>query len=237
MKSKALVVARINFRNIRLAYIITGIVFFAVLAQDIVLLILDATGVYLGNADNMTVGIGNYLYLVILLGAIFIPSLNFQKMMNLGGKRDDFFKGCIVAYAIMAAAVSLAGVIIYYTYERLVISLYYVGGNLNVLYWFGWLNNGPVVAFAQQFAFLFLVASVAHTLTALQDKWYGWITDIVIVAIISVFTPIAPLRAALVWFFNLIIFHPVALVQIAACLILAIVIYLINKPVLARKVI
>ena len=72
---------------------------------------------------------------------------------------------------------------------------------------------------------------------AAQDKWYGWVADILIIAIISVFTPIAPLRAALVRFFNLIIFHSNAFIQIAACLILALVVYSLNKLLLARKAI
>jgi len=235
MKDKSFVIAKINFRNSRLAYILTAIVFFAVVLQDIVFLILNATGVYSGNADNTTVGVGNYLLLLVVLCAVFIPSRNFYKMMNLGGKRADFFSGCAVTYVILAAAVSLAVLLMYYTYEPLIIAMYYKGGHLSVLQAFGWLSNGPVVAFFRQFAFLFLAAAVIHTLTAIQDKWYGWITDVVIVAIISVFTPIAPLRAALVWFFNMIIFHPSAWVQIVVCLVLAASIYMINKPVLARK--
>jgi hypothetical protein len=113
----------------------------------------------------------------------------------------------------------------------------YKSGTLDVSYWFGWHNNGVIVAFLRQFAFLFLLATFVHTLTAIQDKLYGWVTDVLIVAIISVFTTIAPLRASLVWFLNLIIFHPNAFLQIAACLILATAIYSLNKLILARKAI
>ena len=100
----------------------------------------------------------------------------------------------------------------------------------------GWMGNGPVVAFIQQFAFLLLLAAVIHTLTAAQDKWYGWAADILIIAVIAVFTPIAPLRASLAWFFNLIIFQS-AYIQIPACLVLAAAVYSLNKPILARKAI
>ena len=236
MKDKSLVVAKINFRNIKLAYIYTAIVFFGVIIQDIVFIFLDLFGVYSGNQDNTTVAIGNYLFLIVIFGAVFIPSLNFRRMMNLGGKRANFFTGCAVTYLIMTAAVSLAGIIIYYTYDRFVTLAYYSGGSLNVLDVFGWMGNGPVVAFFQQFAFLALFASVAHTLTAAQDKWYGWAADVIIVAIISVFTPIAPLRRALVAFFYLIIFSP-ALLQIVSCLVLAAAVYMLNKLILARRVI
>lgn len=235
MKSKSLVVAKMNFRNIKLAYIITAIVMGCILAQDIVYIILSYFDINPG-AESSTIGIGNYLYLIILLGAVFIPSLNFRKMMNLGAKRNDFFKGCIINYVVMTAAISLAGIILYYTYEAFILT-FYAGWTLNPIYWFGWIDNGAVIAFFQQFSFLLLVAVFVHTLTAMQDKWYGWVTDIVIIAIIAVFTPIASLRSALVWFFKLIIFHPNAYVQIAACLILSIMIYSLNKLIFSRKVI
>lgn len=234
MNNKSLVVAKTNFRNLKLAYIITAIVIGCLFIQDIVYIILALFNIYPG-ASSSTVGMGNYLYLLILLSAIFIPSLNFRKVMNLGGKRNDFFAGCLINYVIISAAVSLASIIFYYTYESFIMT-YYDDWTLNVLYWFGWIKNGPVIAFFQQFAFLFLVASVVHTLTAAQDKWYGWVADLLIVAIISVFTPIAALREALIWFFNMIIFTT-APVQIFSCLILAVAIYALNKLILARKVI
>jgi hypothetical protein len=237
MKNKSLAVAKTNFRNIKKAYVITAIVTGCILIQDIVYLILDRAGVYSNSEGNMNVSLGNYLFLLVILGAVFIPAKNFRKMMNLGSKRADFFKGCFVTYLIMTAAVSLICVILYYTYDKLMITLFSRGGTLDVLYWFGWLNNGVVIAFFQQFAFLFLFATFVHTLVAAQDKWYGWVADVLIVAIICVFTPIAPLRASLVWFFNLIIFHSNAFLQIASCLILAIAVYSLNKLILARKTI
>ena len=239
MRNKSLVVAKANFRNIKTAYVIMAIVLGCILVQDVVMLFIGmARGAgYYGIEGNMTVSFGNYLFLLVILSAIFIPSMNFRKIMNLGGKRVDFFQGCAVTYAIMAAAVSLVCVILYYTYDRFVVSLLYNGGTMDVLYWFGWIGNGVVVAFIQQFAFLLLFSVFLHTLVAAQDKWYGWAADVLIVAIISVFTPIAPLRASLVWFFNLIIFNSSAILQIASCLILAIAVYALNRPILARKAI
>ncbi|MDR2547805.1 MAG: hypothetical protein LBC96_09975 [Lachnospiraceae bacterium] len=234
---KSLVVAKINLQNIKLAYIITAITMLVIVIQDIVMIILEKAGVFRNPPGNMTVSFGNYLFLAVILGAIFIPAWNFRRIMNLGGKRRDFFLGCAATYVIMTAAVSLICVILFYTYDRLMVSLLYRGGTLDIMYWFGWINNGVIVAFIQQFAFLLLLAVAIHTLWAVQDKWYGWCADIAIVAIISVFTPIAPLRAALVWFFNLIIFHPNAFVQITACMILAAAIYSLNMAILARKAI
>ena len=237
MRSKTLTVAKTNLRNIKLAYIITAIVIGCILLQDIVMLILDKAGVFSNPEGNMTVSIGNYFFLLIILGAAHIPALNFRKMMNLGAKRADFFNGCFVTHAIMAAVISLLCIVLYYTYDSYMTSVFYRGGTMDVLYWFGWISNGAAIAFFQMLAFLFLFASFVHTLVAAQDKWYGWVADILIIAIISVFTPIAPLRASLVWFFNLIIFNSNAFVQIAACLILAIMIYSLNKLILTRKTI
>jgi len=235
MKNKSLVVAKTNFRNMKLAYIITAIVIGCMLIQDIVYIVLSFFNIYPG-ASSSTIGIGNYLWLLIILSAVFIPAMNFRKMMNLGAKRKDFFTGCFINYLILSAAASLACIILYYSYERFILS-YYAGWTLNPLYWFGWIGNDPVIAFFQQFAFLFLLACVIHTLTAAQDRWYGWVADMVIIAIISVFTPIAPLRAALVWFFNLIIFNSNAFLQIIVCLILAVAVYSLNTLIFARKTI
>ncbi|MDR2572608.1 MAG: hypothetical protein LBD23_20270 [Oscillospiraceae bacterium] len=235
--NKSLVVAKINFRNIKLAYIITAITMGVLLAQDIVFILLDYFDVFRNPEGNMTVSFGNYLFLALILGAILIPARNFRKMMNLGGKRTDFFRGCAVNYVIIAALISFACIIFYYTYDRFVVSVFYRGGTLDVLFWFGWLENGVIIAFFRQFAFLLLLAVFVHTLTAAQDKWYGWLADVVIVAIISTFTSISALRPALIWFFNLIIFHQNTFLQIAACLALSAAVYSLNRFMFARKAI
>jgi len=237
MSSKSLVVAGTNLRTIKLSYIIFAIVIGCILIQDIVMLILEFAGVFRNPEGNMTVSLGNYFFILLILSAVFIPLSHFRKMMNLGAKRTDFFNGCFVTYVVMAAAISLISLVLYYTYDRVMITYMYRGGTLDVVYWFGWINNGVIAAFFQQFAFLLLFACVVHTLSAAQDKWYGWAADILIVAIISVFTPIAPLRAALTWFFYLVIFNPNAFLQVAACLVLAIAVYSLNKLILARKMI
>jgi hypothetical protein len=235
MMNKALAVARVNFRNLKPAVLTTGITMAAMLGQDIVYMILSLFGIYPG-AESSPVGLGNYLYLLVILSAVFIPAMNFRKMMNLGAKRDNFFLGCAVNHVILAAAVSLGNVLLYLLYEPLLRGIY-GEGTLNLLYWFGWMERGPVVAFLQQFAFLTLAAAVIHTLTAAQGKWYGWVADGLIVVVLSVFIPIAPLRRVLVGFFHLMIFHPSAWVQVAFCLALAAAVYLLNRPILARKAI
>jgi hypothetical protein len=99
------------------------------------------------------------------------------------------------------------------------IDMFYVGEV------FGFMARGPVIAFLQMFAFLLMFCCVLHTMTLIQGYWYGWVVDVLIVTIISVFTPIAPLRKWLVRFFNLIIFGSNVTVQILSCLVLGTVVY------------
>jgi len=86
-------------------------------------------------------------------------------------------------------------------------------------------------------AFFFLFACVLHTLTLAQGHWYGWVADVAIIAVISVFTPIPPLRGALVWFFDLIIFNNVPIVQILACLAIGAAVYAASLVPIATKAI
>jgi hypothetical protein len=148
--------------------------------------------------EQLQISSGNYSWLLIIMAAIFIPTKNFSRIVNLDGKRNGFFWGSLSCYATLAGAVTIANTFLYYTYERLLISTGYYSGyemfiqnptimdnhyiSVNLIEVFGWLGNGAVIAFVQQFAFLFLLASVVHTLTAMQDKWYAWVTDAVIAA-------------------------------------------------------
>ncbi|MDR1837508.1 MAG: hypothetical protein LBQ89_07610 [Treponema sp.] len=227
-------IAKLNLKNIKVPYLVTGITALLMLAQTIVdMLIIN---------NNSEISVGCYLWLLPVMAAIFIPAENFRRIVNLGGKRKNFFWGSLMTYAILACIVSLANVLFNYIFDPLIeasgnFEALFLGGIANLIEVFGWPRYGPIVAFLQQFAFLFLFSVFIHTLTAAQDKWYGWTADVLIVAIIAVFTPIKPLRDAEAWFFNLILFHPNALLQIAACMFLAAGIYALNKPIFARKAI
>ena len=74
-----------------------------------------------------------------------------------------------------------------------------------------------------------------HVLLSMQAHWYGWLTDAILVAIISVFTPIAPLRAVLGQFFGLVMFNSNALLHIGICLLLSAALSLAGLVVLKRK--
>lgn len=244
-------IAKLNLKNIKTAYFVTGLIFAIVFVQSVVYTIIASSSTNAG--DQLQIGSGNYFWLLIIMAAIFIPTKNFRRIVNLGGKRNGFFWGSLWCYATLAGAVTIANTFLYYTYERFLINTGYYAGydtfiqnpaimdnhyiSVNLIEIFGWIKNGAVIAFIQQFAFLFLLASVVHTLTAMQDKWYGWVTDAVIAAILGTFIPIAPLREWLVKFFNLIIFNSNAFIQIVACMLLAIAVYALSKLIFIRKAI
>ncbi|MCL1917381.1 MAG: hypothetical protein FWG14_03540 [Peptococcaceae bacterium] len=251
MGKKVWTTAKINLTNTKIPYLVLGCIIAYGLVLDVISVIITVVSGTAGGSFFFS--FAAYLWVLVILAAIFIPAINFRRFVNLGGKRETFFWGSLTSYAILAGAASLVNTIFFYTIDRLIISTeYFVGVEavmrdpalmdnhymmLNMIELFGWHEHGVFFVIVQQFAFLFLLAVAIHTFTAIQDKWYGWVADVVIAAIISVFTPIAPLRTALVWFFNQIIFHPNALWQISFCIILAAAIYALNKPIFARKVI
>lgn len=235
MNKSAWTVSRLHLGNIKAAYLVTGILFFVMTAQDLVKLSLASQGLYMG--EEVVVSSGNLFWLLIPLGAAFIASRNFRRIANLGGRRKSYFEGSLIAYLILSAAVSFVTTLLYYTYDHFIVSSGSFLGRLSLLEIFGWSAHGPIAAFFQQFAFLFLLAAFTHTLTMAQDSWIGWAADLLIAAVIAVFTPIEPLRAVLVWFFNLIIFQQSAPAQILACLALGGLIYALSRPILSKKAI
>ncbi|MDR1411796.1 MAG: hypothetical protein LBI91_06300 [Spirochaetaceae bacterium] len=210
--------AKINLKHSKTAYWVAGIGFALASINYILSITID-------NSGSETVALGNYFYLIPLCLSVFTPAQNFSKLMNLGGKRMDFFKSSLLAYATAAAAASLASIAISLSIDKWMVLHGKINGVLDILNVYGFMARGPAAAFFQMTAFLLLAACAAHTLTLIQGHWYGWLADAMIAAIISVFTPIAPLRAALAWFFNMIIFHDIAAVQIVSCLALGAAIY------------
>ena len=98
-----------------------------------------------------------------------------------------------------------------------------------------WTENGIVVAGLQQMFFLLLVMVFLHVLLSMQPYWYGWLTDAVLVAIICIFTPIAPLRAILAEFFQMIMLNGNAVLHIGICLLLSAALSFGGLVVLERK--
>jgi hypothetical protein len=251
MCKKIWTITKINLKNNNTPYFVTGLNFAIVFVQNIIYTIISFST---GKAGEMlNISSGNYFWLLIIFAAIFIPTKNYRRIINLGVKRKHFFWGNLEFYAVLAGAVTVANTAFYYIYDRFLLTTgYYIGYNtfvqntalmdthfvsVNLIELFGWSVRGIFFAVVQQFAFLFLLAVVVHTITSIQDKWYGWVVDVLIAAILSVFIPIAPLRACLVWFFYIIIFNSNPLAQITVCMLLAVAIYSLNKPIFARKAI
>ncbi|MCL2558778.1 MAG: hypothetical protein FWE09_09900 [Treponema sp.] len=232
-------VALINLRNIKTPYFVTALVMSIMFVQTGIGMFL-ATYSGVDMSQNGEISAGNYLFLLIILAAAFIPGYHFSRILNLGGKKQDFFLGGLIAYALLALGASFANTIIYLSFDAWVIASGHLdgaffGGVVNLMEVFGWTRGGIVPAFFRQAAFMFLLATFIHVFAAAQGRWYGWAASIGLVAIIAVFTPIASLRAALAWFFRLVIFHQSAVLQILACVALGLALYALSRPIIARK--
>lgn len=251
MNKQTLKITKINLKNIRIPYFVTGLIFLVMFIQTTIYTIVAAAR---GSAGaQLQISGANYFWLLIIMAAIFIPVNHYKKVINLGGKRKAFWSGGLMTYTILAAAVALFNTVFYYTFERfLIYTGYYVSletymqnpsvmdnhyVSVNLVELFGWSAQGPFFVFMQQFAFLFLLAAVVHTLAVIQDKWYGWVTDLIIAAILATFIPIPALRPALLWCFDMILFNSNALLQIVVCLVLGTAIYALSKPILSLKAI
>lgn len=222
---KALVVCKIHLKQSKLAYLITLICCVSNLISAFV-------NYCIGLPDDGSISVGNMLFLSLILSAVFIPSLHYRKLMNLNVKKKDYFYGSLYTYILLSAVLSALNLLVFFTLDRLFTLRTQI---MNIADIFGWIDHGIVFAFLQQFAFLLLLAVVIHTLTSLQTSWVGWTIDLILAAIISVFTPILVLRVYLLRFFDLIIFNNSPILQIGICLLLAAVIYALNLPILKRK--
>jgi len=152
--------------------------------------------------------------------------------MHLNGNKKAFYWGAILNYGIIAAGISLI-VIIFFVFTKAVFGSQLIINNLVDV--FGWWQHGTVIAFFQQFLFLLLIEVFVHTLTSIQNRWYGWVVDGVLLAIIGIFIPVPELRNVLAGFFDMIIFHSSVLTQMISCFALLTISYLLYLPILQRK--
>jgi hypothetical protein len=233
MLKKSMIITRLNLRNCKAAWITAATLFLVIFGQTVVDVILAKNGVDMSGQSQL--GSGNFLYALPVLCAILIPARNFRRLINLGCKRGDFYWGSLCAYGVLAAGVSLANMALYYAFDLPVFRMGLMYNLLNLMDVWGWSAHGAVIAFLQQSAFLFLTMVFFHTLSSLHEWWIGWAVDALIVAVISVFTPIEPLRNAEYAFFRAILFQPSAFLQIVTCLGLAAALYALNKPILNRR--
>jgi len=226
-------ITRLNFKTLKGAYIATIAGIGAMAANYIIYFIQEKQGMSL--AGNSGVSVGWAVWALPVAAAIIISSVNFRRIMSLGGNRKDYFKGTFMTYVILCAIASLLGLIFYYAVDIPFVATGLYGDIITVPDVFGWITYGPAVFFLQQYAFLLLTAFFTHTFCALQGKWYGWVINAAFIAGIPVFSAIEPLRDILAGYFYLIFFFPNPVIQIAVCLVVGFAFYWLSKPVYARK--
>lgn len=174
---------------------------------------------------------GNYTWLLAVLTPFFFVFYDFTKLMHLGASKRDYFFGCLISYGFLALCISLVNTVVHV----LIDPVYPAQTVINLMDVCRWTENGVFVAGLQQMFFLLLVMIFLHVLLSMQTHWYGWLTDAVLVAVICVFTPIAPLRAVLGGFFQIIMFNGSAVLHIGVCLLLSAAFSLAGLAVLKRK--
>lgn len=183
------------------------------------------------SSGDIVLSNGNYTWLLAVLTPFFFVFYDFTKLIHLGTSKRDYFYGCLISYGILAFCISLVNTVIH----LLIDPAYSVQTVINMMDVCKWTENGIAIAGLQQMFFLLLVMVFLHVLLSMQQYWYGWLTDAVLIAIICIFTPIAPLRGILVGFFKMIMLNSSALLHIGICLLLSISLSFIGLVVLKRK--
>ena len=183
------------------------------------------------SSGDVVLSNGNYTWLLAVLTPFFFVFYDFPKLMHLGANKKDYFFGCLISYGLLSFFISLVNTVIH----LLIDPVYSAQTVINMMDVCKWTENGIIVAGLQQMFFLLLVMVFLHVLLSMQTHWYGWLTDVLLVAIICVFTPIAPLRAVLTGFFRIIMFNGNAVLHICVCLLLNTALSLGGLVVLKRK--
>ena len=202
------------------------------LASNKVSFILTAIVVLCATSSGETaLSNGNYTWLLAGLTPFFFVFYDFTKLMHLGASKKDYFLGCLISYVILAAGISLVNTMIHLVIDP----AYSARTVINLMDVCRWTENGIAAAALQQMLFLLLLMVFLHVLLSMQAHWYGWLTDAILVVIICVFTPIAPLRSVLAGFFRLIMLNGSAVPHICICLLLSAALSLGGLAVLKRK--
>ena len=183
------------------------------------------------SSGEVVLSNGNYTWLLAVLTPFFFVFYDFTKLMHLGASKKDYYLGCLISYGFLAFCISLVNTLVH----LLIDPVYPAQTVINLMDVCQWTANGIVVAGLQQMFFLLLVMIFLHVLLSMQTHWYGWGTDAILVAIICVFTPIAPLRAVLAGFFQIIMINRNAILHIGVCLFLSAALSLGGLAVLKRK--
>ena len=183
------------------------------------------------SSGDIVLSNGNYTWLLAVLTPFFFVYYDFIKLIHLGVNKRDYFFACLISYGFMAFSISLINTIIHLaidpTYSAQVV--------INMMDVCKWTENGILVAGFQQMFFLLLIMIFLHVLLSMQSHWYGWFTDTVLVAILCIFIPIAPLRSVLSGFFQAVMLNSNAILHIFLCLLLSTALALVGLIVLKKK--
>lgn len=183
------------------------------------------------SSGNVVLSNGNYTWLLAVLTPFFFVFYNFTKLMHLGTSKKDYFFGCLISYGFLSFCISFVNTVIH----LLIDPIYPAQMVVNLMDVCKWTENGAIVAGLQQACFLLFVMIFLHVLLSMQTHWYGWLTDTALVAIICIFTPVAPLRCILAKFFQIIMLNKNALLHIGTCLSLSAALSLGGLLILKRK--
>ncbi|OUP04033.1 hypothetical protein B5F36_06395 [Anaerofilum sp. An201] len=183
------------------------------------------------SSGDVVLSNGNYTWLLAVMTPFFFVFYDYTKLMYLGASKKDYFFGALISYGILSFGISLVNTGIHLLIEP----LYPARTVINLMDVCKWSENGIFLAGLQQMVFLLLVMISLHVLLSMQAHWYGWLTDTILVAILSIFTPIAPLRGILSGFFQVIMLNGNAVLHIGVCLLLSAALSFAGLVVLKRK--
>ena len=232
-------VALIHLRTLKTPYFVSALLigFNLFLIGAMLISLAKAEGT---SSSILHIASGGASFVLIIMAAIFIPTVNFRRICNLGGNRQRFFWGSIIAYVLIALGASLVSMAEYLGIDTF---MNFVGSShteytIIPLHLISIISDGNLVlGFFRHAAFLFWIAILIHILAAIQGKWYGWAADIGLVMLIASFRPIAPLSKALGWFFSVSVDSHSAPIQILSCIGLGLALYTLSWPIMARKAI
>ena len=213
MKATFAIVKRLLASN-KISFIITALV------------VLCAT-----YSGDVVLSNGNYTWLLAVMTPFFFVFYDYTKLMHLGASKRDYFIGCLISYGVLALGISLINSLIH----LLIDPVYPAQAVINLMDVCNWTENGIFIAGVQQMFFLLFVMVFLHVLLSMQPHWYGWLTDAILVAIICIFTPIAPLRSILAGFFQIVMLNGNAVLHISICLLLSAALSFAGFLVLKRK--
>jgi len=224
--NKSLTMAKTNFKLAKTPLVLTLLFVGANLINQIIMLNID-------GVDSGMVSTGNIFILYAILIALFIPLSYFRRLISLGIKKKIFFRGTTLTYIITAVILAIINIIIYYIETAIVGDRPFL--YMNILNVFNWFQHGVIGCFLYQFTFYILLMNFINLLAISNDGLGGWIISAVAVTIISVSTPIKPLRNAFAAFLQALLFNPNLFLQILYTIILTTIMAYATRYFIRRK--